>query len=129
MKEHIKIPTNRNFGIVFFVVFLLISFYPLMVYGHQLKIWALIISIFFLFFGIINSKILLPFNILWFKFGLFLGKFFTPIILAIIFFIIVTPIAILIKILKKDLLCLNFSKNKSYWIKNNEEESDMKNQF
>ena len=91
--------------------------------------WSLIISINFLILGLLNSKFLTPLNKLWFKFGLFLGKIFSPLLMGLIFFLVVTPIGILMKILKKDLLNLNYNNNKSYWIEKNEPKSKMKNQF
>ena len=126
--DDIKISSNRSFGIVFFVVFLLIAFYPLLKNG-EIRIWSLIISLGFLILGLINSKILTPLNRLWFKFGLLLGKIISPLIMGIIFFLVVTPIGILMKILKKDSLNLNYNNNKTYWIEKNEPKSKMKNQF
>ena len=78
--DEIKISSNRSFGIVFFIVFLLIALYPLLK-GNDLRIWSLIISFVFLILGLINSKILTPLNRLWFKFGLLLGKFISPLIM------------------------------------------------
>ena len=126
--DDIKISSNRSFGIVFFIVFLLIAFYPLINQG-ELRIWSLLISLLFLILGIINSKVLSPLNKVWFKFGIFLGKIISPIIMGIIFFLVVTPIAFLMRILKKDLLNLKFSKNNSYWIEKTDPKSSMKNQF
>jgi len=128
MKENIKISSNRSFGIVFFIVFLFIGFYPL-ANGGSLNIWALITSFIFLLLGILNSRILTSLNIIWFKFGLFLGKIFAPLIVGIIFFLIVTPIGLLMRFLKKDFLNLKFNKDKSYWITKNGPKSKMKNQF
>jgi len=128
MKEKIKISSNRSFGIVFFIVFLFIGFYPL-ANGGSLNIWALITSFIFLLLGILNSRILTSLNIIWFKFGLFLGKIFAPLIVGIIFFLIVTPIGLLMRFLKKDFLNLKFNKDKSYWITKNGPKSKMKNQF
>ena len=85
MNSEIKKSSNRSFGIVFFVVFLVIGLYPLL-NDNNLKIWSLIISCIFLVLGILNSKILSPFNNAWFKFGIFLGKFVSPIIMGLIFF-------------------------------------------
>ena len=90
--DEIKISSNRSFGIVFFIVFLLIALYPLLK-DNDLRIWSLVISFIFLILGLINSKILTPLNRLWFKFGLLLGKFISPIIMGIIFFIVVTPVS------------------------------------
>ena len=124
----IKIGSNRSFGILFFVVFLIIAIYPL-IYGDQLKLWSLIISIVFLFLGLVNSKILNPFNKLWFKFGIFLGKLISPLVMSIIFFLVVTPIGLLMRLMNKDLLNLRFNKNSSYWIEKTDPKSKMKNQF
>ena len=126
--DDIKISSNRNFGIVFFIVFLLIALYPL-IYSEEIRIWSILISLIFLILGLINSKILSPLNKLWFKFGILLGKIISPLVMGIIFFLVVTPIGILMKILKKDLLSLKYNKNKSYWIEKSGPKSKMKNQF
>ena len=126
--DEIKINSNRSFGIVFFVVFLLIAFYPLLK-GHDLRIWSLIVSLIFLILGLLNSKILTPLNKMWFKLGLFLGKIISPLIMGIIFFIVVTPIGIIMRLFNKDLLNLKYNKKKSYWIKRVGPKSKMKNQF
>ena len=120
--------TNRSFGIVFFIVFLIVSLWPLL-NNDQIRYWALFVSILFLFLGIINSKLLTPLNQTWFKFGLFLGKIISPFVMGIIFFLVVTPIGLLMRIIKKDLLNLRFNKNKSYWIEKGGPKSKMKNQF
>ena len=126
--DDIKIGSNRSFGIVFFVVFLIIATYPL-INGDELRLWSLIISIVFLFLGLLNSKILNPLNKLWFKFGIFLGKIISPLVMGIIFFLVVTPIGLLMRLLNKDLLNLRFNNNSSYWIEKTEPKSKMKNQF
>lgn len=128
MTYKIKKNSNKNFGIVFFVFFLLIGFWPLLS-DQSYRLWAIIISFIFLTLGLINSKFLTPLNILWFKFGLFLGKIVSPIVMGIIFFIVVTPIGFLMRILKKDLLNLKFNNKDTYWIKKDEHKSKMKNQF
>ena len=112
-----KLPSNRNFGIIFFVVFLIISFYPL-TYDKDITKWSLVISIIFLILGLINSKILTPLNRLWFEFGMLLGRIISPIIIALLFFVVVTPIGLIMRLLRKDLLNLKYNKDsKSYWIK------------
>ena len=126
--DEIKISSNRSFGIVFFIVFLLIALYPLLK-GNDLRIWSLVISFIFLILGLINSKILTPLNRLWFKFGLLLGRFISPIIMGIIFFVVVTPIGIIMRLLKKDLLNLKYNKKETYWIDKSGPKSKMKNQF
>ncbi len=124
----IKLGSNRSFGIVFFVVFLIISILPLLK-GNDLRIWSLIVSIIFLVLGIMNSSILRPLNKLWFRFGLFLGNFISPIILGFVFFFVVTPIGLIMKILGKDLLNLKKKNAKTYWIEKKEPKSNMKKQF
>tara|TARA_Y100001970_G_scaffold19429_1_gene22044 strand:- start:389 stop:772 length:384 start_codon:yes stop_codon:yes gene_type:complete len=124
----INIGSNRSFGLVFFIFFLIISIYPL-INDESLRYWSLIVSLIFLFLGLINSKILTPFNKLWFKFGIFLGKIISPLVMGIVFFLVVTPTGLLMKIFKKDVLNLKFNNNKSYWIEKTGPKSKMKNQF
>ena len=126
--DDVKIGSNRSFGIVFFVVFLIIAIYPL-INGDEIRLWFLITSLIFLFLGLVNSKILNPFNKLWFKFGIFLGKIISPLVMGIIFFLVVTPIGLLMRLLNKDLLNLRFNNNGSYWIEKSGPKSKMKNQF
>ena len=126
--DDIKIGSNRSFGIVFFVVFLIIATYPL-INGNELRLWSLIISLVFLFLGLVNSKILNPLNKLWFKFGIFLGKIISPLVMGIIFFLVVTPIGLIMRLLNKDLLNLRFKNKGSYWIEKTDPKSNMKNQF
>ena len=126
--DEIKVGSNKSFGIVFFVVFLLISFYPLL-NNESIRIWSLVFSFIFLVLGILNSNILTPLNKLWYKFGVLLGKIISPIIMGIIFFLVVTPIGLLMRLLGKDILNLKYSNNKSYWIEKTGPKSKMKNQF
>ena len=124
----IKRSSNKNFGIVFFVVFIIIGFWPLLDINTY-RLWAIIIAVIFLTLGLVNSKLLTPLNILWFKFGIFLGKIVSPIVMGVIFFFVVTPTAILMRISKKDLLNLKFNNKETYWIKKSNYKSKMKNQF
>ena len=126
--DDVKISSNRSFGIVFFVVFLIIALFPLINDGN-IRLWSLFVSLAFLVLGLLNSKFLSPLNKIWFKFGLFLGKIISPIVMGLIFFIVVTPIGILMRILKKDLLNLKMNNNKSYWIEKSGQKSKMRNQF
>ena len=126
--DNFKSSSNRSFGIVFFIVFLFIAIYPLN-YNGEIRLWSIIISLIFLILGLLKSKILTPLNTLWFKFGIFLGKIVSPIIMGLIFFLVVTPIGILMRILGKDLLNLKYNLKKSYWIEKSGPKSKMKNQF
>jgi len=126
--DDIKIGTNRSFGIVFFVVFLLFGTYPLLK-GGDLKIIPLLIAIIFLILGVLNSKLLSPLNKFWFKFGLLLGRVISPIVMGVIFFLVVTPIGFVMRLLGKDVLQLKKTNDKSYWLKKSNFKSKMKNQF
>ena len=122
------LPSNRNFGIVFFVVFLIISFWPLLNDGN-IKVWSIILAIFFLILGLINSRILTPLNIVWYKFGILLGSVVSPIVMGIVFFAAVTPTSLLMKIFGKNLLGLKKNNKRSYWIERSQINSKMNNQF
>ena len=124
----IKIGSNKSFGIVFFTVFFIISIWPLLS-GNEIRYWSLVISVVFLILGIINSKILTPLNKVWFKIGILLGNIISPIIMGIIFFLVVTPTSLIMKILGKDLLNLKKNTKNSYWIEKKNQNSRMKNQF
>ncbi len=123
-----KLPSNRNFGIVFFIVFLAIGLWPLL-NQSELRIWSLLISMVFLFLGISNSKILTPLNKLWMKFGLLLGNIVAPIVMGIVYFGVVTPTGILLRLFGKDILMLKKNKNSSYWLNKDNKNNNMKNQF
>ena len=126
--KDIKIGSNRSFGVVFFVVFLLIGLWPILK-GNELRIWAIVISLIFLILGILNSKILTPFNKVWFRFGIFLGNFISPIIMGIVFFLVVTPTGLIMKLFRKDLINLRKNNSGTYWIEKKDIKSSMKNQF
>ena len=124
----IKIGSNRSFGLVFFIVFLLISIYPIFNEG-SIRLWSLLIAAIFLILGLLNSKLLTPPNKVWFKFGLILGKFISSIVMGVIFFGVVTPISFIMRVFGKDLLNLKYNNKPSYWIEKNGPKSKMKNQF
>ena len=127
--KNIKISSNRNFGLVFFVVFLIVALWPLK-YEEDFRLWSLTLSIIFFILGIINSKLLTPLNKLWFKFGILLGSIVSPIVMGIVFFLVVTPTSIIMRLLGKDLLKTNKIKNAStYWIKRDKQNTTMKKQF
>ena len=131
-QSKIKIGSNKNFGIVFCIVFFIFAIWPLKnnLSINEIKFIPLLISLIFLLLGLMNSKILTPLNILWFKFGLMLGAIVAPIVMGIVFFAVVTPTGLIIKIFGKDLLKKKFNKNnKSYWIDADKNNSSMKRQF
>jgi len=128
MSKNTKISSNKSFGVVFFIVFLIIGFYPLL-NNQDIRIWSLIVSFIFLILGYLNSNLLTPLNIAWNKIGIFLGIIISPIVLGVIFFLIVTPTSLLMRLFQKDLLNLKYNKNKSYWIIRQGPKNKMKNQF
>ena len=125
----INISSNRSFGLVFFVLFLIVALWPLK-YEEDIRLWSLVISIIFFILGVINSKLLTPLNKLWFKFGILLGSIVSPIIMGIVYFTVVTPTGVLMRLLGKDLLRMSKVKNTStYWIKRDKQKNTMKKQF
>ena len=123
-----KNENNKSFGILFFIVFLIIAIWPVLS-SEAVRIWAAVISVVFLILGIINSKILTPLKKGWIKLGEILGRVIAPIIMGFIYFIIITPIGILMRLIGKDLLNTKFNKDKSYWIKRVKNIETMKRQF
>ena len=127
--DEIKISSNRSFGLLFFVIFLIVSLWPLTHEG-SIRIWSVIISVIFLILGLLNSKFLTPLNLLWFKFGMILGAIVSPIVMGIVFFIVVTPTGFILRIMGKDLLNKKYDKEKkTYWIKRDASIGTMKRQF
>ena len=125
----INISSNRNFGLVFFVIFLIVALWPLK-YEEDIRLWSLVISIIFFILGVINSKLLTPLNKLWFKFGILLGSIVSPIIMGIVYFAVVTPTGVLMRLLGKDLLKTTKTKSIStYWMKREKKQTSMKKQF
>ena len=120
--------SNKNFGIVFFIVFFLIAIWPIIDSG-SIRIWSIVLSLVFLILGILNSKILSPLKSLWIKLGEVLGKIIAPIVMGFIYFLIITPIGLLMRLIGKDLLDIKYSKNNSYWIKRTKNINTMRRQF
>ena len=120
---------NKGFGLLFFIVFLLIGLWPL-IKGDSPRILFFPIALVFLILGLMNAKILSPLNRLWIKFGDLLGKIIAPVVMAFIYFIILTPLSFLIRITGKDLLKVKYSnKVNTYWIKRIKDLGPMKKQF
>ena len=127
--NNIKLSSIRGFGVVFFFVFTIIATYPLL-NNQGIRVWSLIVGFIFLFLGLINSPLLKPLNLIWFKLGLFLGKLIAPIIMGIVYFIIVFPTFLLLKLFKKNYLNIKYEKNKiSYWINIENKQTTMRDQF
>ncbi len=126
------IGSERSFGLVFAIVFTIIGIIPLLK-GGELRLWSLLLAAVFLGLVLIAPGILRPLNILWFKFGLLLGRIIAPIVISLLFFIAITPTALVMRLMRKDLLSLKFDRQaKSYWINRSKTENpmgSMKNQF
>ena len=121
--------SNRGFGILFFVVFLILGLWPL-IKGNLVNIYLVFLAAIFLILGLLNSKLLTPLNKGWIKFGEILGLFIAPIIMALVYFIILTPISLIVRVFGKDLLGLKFNKKiDTYWIKRLKNLGSMDKQF
>ena len=121
--------SNRSFGLLFFVVFLILGLWPLK-NSLDPNLYLISISAVFLILGLTNSKILSPLNKLWIKFGEILGMVIAPLVMALVYFIVLTPVSLIVRIFGKDLLDLKFLKEKdSYWINRKKKRLSMKKQF
>lgn len=110
-------PSNKNFAITFAIVFLLIFLFVFLKLSY-FNIYLLFISLFLFIFGFLKPGIFKLPNLLWFKFGLFLSKIISPIVLFLIFVVIVLPIGIFKRSIEKDYFCLKINKKKeTYWEK------------
>ena len=123
-----KSNNNKSLGLLFFFVFIIISFWPLL-NGGKVRIWSIVIAIIFLTLALVKPQILNPLTKLWIKFGELIGKFISPIVIGLIYFVILTPIGLLMRIFNKDLLNLKFSKESSYWIKRETKLNSMDKQY
>ena len=119
---------NKSFGILLFFFFIIISLWPLFS-KNEIRIWSLVTALIFLMLAILNPKLLSPFTKLWIKLGELIGKFISPIIIGLIYFLVLTPIGLLMKMFKKDLLNLKFSKNQTYWIRRKTKLNSMDKQY
>ena len=124
-----KRSSNRSFGLLFFVVFLVIAFWPL-TKKNEINLYLISIALIFFVLGILNSKILSPLNKAWIKLGEILGRIVAPVVMAIVYFIILTPISLLVRLFGKDLIGMKFSNDiKSYWVKRKKSLGSMDKQF
>ena len=120
-----SINSNKSFGILFFVVFFLYGIWPILS-SNEIRIWSLSMGIIFLILGLLNSKLLTPFHNLWIKLGTLLGRSVSPIVMFLVYFVFITPLAVIIRLFGKDLLRKKFNKSPSYWIKREKNIGTMK---
>ena len=127
--KKIKISSNKSFGIVFFIFFIIVSVWLFFKNGEFI-IWPIIVAVVFLILGLTNSKLLTPLNKTWNQFGILLGNFIAPIVMGIIFFLVVTPTGLILRLMRKDLLRLKKNKDKkTYWVNKDDYKTSMKKQF
>ena len=124
----IKIGSHKIFGIFFAIIFFIIAFWPL-INGDDVRKWPIPIAVIFLILGILNSKLLSPLNKAWIKLGLLLGSIVSPFVMALIFFLVLTPTGFILRLFKKDVLNLKFNKSDTYWLEKEKNKSTMKDQF
>ena len=121
--------SNKSFGLLFFIVFLILGLWPLK-NGENINFFFITVSVIFLLLSLINSKLLSPLNKLWIKFGEILGTIIAPLVMALVYFVILTPVSFIVRISGKDLLGLKFLKEKeTYWIKRKKSLGSMKKQL
>jgi len=124
-----KRSSEKSFGILFFIVFAIIGLYPLLSFNF-VRVWALVIALIFLFLGLTKPSVLKPLNTAWIKLGEILGKIIAPIVMLLVFFVVITPIGLMLRLFGKDILGLKFSeKVKTYWITRDKNIGPMKRQF
>jgi len=120
---------NRSFGLLFFIVFFILALWPLIKKG-EVNLYLISIAFIFLVLGLLNSKILSPLNNAWVKLGEILGRIIAPMVMAIVYFLILTPISLLVRLFGKDLIGIKFSNGiKSYWVKRKKLLGSMDKQF
>ncbi len=108
--------SERSFGIVFAIVFAIVAAVPLWS-GAPVRIWALVVAALFLVSAFVTPKLLRPLSLLWFRFGLLLHAVVNPLVMGLLFFLTVTPIALIMRWLGKDPLHRRFDADAhSYWI-------------
>ena len=120
--------SEKSFGILFFVVFTIIGLWPL-IYNNPLRLWAIILGIFFLIISLTKPSLFKNLNIYWIKLGEILGRFIAPIVMMIIFFLLITPLSFILKIFGKDVLNIKFNNFRTYWIKRKKDINSMDKQF
>ena len=124
---NIKKKNNITFGVIFFIFFLIVGLYPL-ISNEPIRFSSVIVSLVFLIITIIKPNLFTFLNKLWIKFGILIGKIISPIVMGLVFFFVVTPVGIFIKILKKDVMGLKRGAS-SYWITRKDKVQSMKKQF
>ncbi|PCK08158.1 MAG: hypothetical protein COA42_10575 [Alteromonadaceae bacterium] len=127
----VKMGSERSFGWVFAAVFAIIAGLAYYKSGKILY-WSVGVAVVLGVITLIKPSLFKPFNFVWFKFGMLLGHIIAPLVMMLIFFLVVTPIGLLMRLFGKDPLRLKRKADQNtYWITRPPESSDssMKNQF
>ncbi|MFZ5675465.1 MAG: SxtJ family membrane protein [Pseudomonadota bacterium] len=131
-EEDVRVGSNRSFGITFAVVFAIIGLFPLL-HGGDIRLWALACAAIFALLAFIWPPVLAPLNRIWFRFGMLLHKIVNPLVLGLMFFLIITPLALLIRLFGGKLMALDFDRSQSsYWVRRSPpgpEADSIRNQF
>jgi hypothetical protein len=123
-------PSNKKFGYFFAVVSMLFGSYFFWHINYCLAIFSFLIALLFILFAFFAPNILEPLNRLWFGFGILLGRFFNPLVLGVIFFVLITPLSIAMRFYGRDALLIKKRRVLSYWIeKDPADQSSFENQF
>jgi energy-coupling factor transporter transmembrane protein EcfT len=123
---NVSVKNNIIFGLLFFFLFLIVGVYPLKT-GGSVKIWSIILSIVFLLVTIAKPNLFTFLNKAWIQFGFIIGKIVSPIIMALIFFFVITPTGMVLRLLRKD--SINEKNKLSYWKNRDYKIQNMKKQF
>jgi len=119
-RDDVKAGGERSFGLVFAVVFVIVGLLPIFTKAGEedvIRIWALVVAALFAIFAMTRPQLLSPLNKIWFRFGLLVNRVVNPLVMGLIFFFVVSPIGIIMRILGKTPLKKGFDRNaKSYWI-------------
>ena len=128
MKRKKSLDPSKSFGILFFIIFFIYGIWPIF-NSNSIRIWSLVIAVVFFILVLFNSKLLVPLNSMWLKFGELLGKIISPIVMAFVYFFVITPIGIIVRLFGKDLLQIKFNSKSTYWINRKKNIGSMKRQF
>ena len=119
---------NKQFGYLFFFVLICISIFNFF-NSNKINYILIFLSLIFLIITIFKPILFDGISNIWIKFGELLGRFISPMVMALIFFLFLTPLSFIVRIIRKDLLNIKFSKQKSYWIKREKNVGTMDKQY
>ena len=113
--QSVKLPSNKKFGLFFSFIFFGVSIYLNLNEKNILSYYLFITSLIFLILALFKSSFLLPLNRIWMFVGFFLGLLVSPIVMGFIFFLIFTPLGLIMRIFGRDELKLKLNSAPTYW--------------